>query len=167
MPAPPEGSFDPDQILNTLIQHDVAFVVIGGIAAIMLGSPTATLDLDVCYSRAHDNLEKLAHALRELRAKLRGADPDLPFLLEGKTLELDDSFTFVTDAGDFDILATPSGTRGYEQLAVNATTVDLDGLSVRVAHVDDLIRMKRAAGRPKDLAALPHLQALRDELDAG
>lgn len=163
----PDEPFSFHRVLEVLAEHQVDYVLIGGLAALVLGSPVVTQDLDVCYARAAGNLDRLAAALQALHAHLRGAQPDLPFQLDGRTLALGDSFTFETDFGPFDILATPSGTRGYEQLVANATTVDFDGLSVQVAHVDDLIRMKRAAGRPKDLAALPHLQALRDELDAG
>ncbi|HWC32494.1 MAG TPA: hypothetical protein VG709_05135, partial [Actinomycetota bacterium] len=55
---------------------------------------------------------------------------------------------------------------GFEQLERAADDVDLDGFSVRVASIDDLIRMKRAAGRPKDLIEVEVLGALRDEIDA-
>ena len=77
-----------------------------------------------------------------------------------------DSFTFVTDAGDLDILGRPHGTLGYEDLAKTAAEIDLDGLMVLVTSIDDLIRMKRAAGRPKDLIEVEVLAALRDEIDS-
>jgi hypothetical protein len=89
----------------------------------------------------------------------------LPFQLDARTLLAGDSFTFVTDAGDFDLLGTPEGTGGYEDLARTAVKTDLDGLVVLVASIDDLIRMKKAAGRPKDLIELEVLGALRDEID--
>lgn len=76
--------------------------------------------------------------------------------------------TFDTDFGALDILATPSGTSGFEDLAANAVEVELGGgLVVPVASLDDLIRMKRAAGRPKDRVELEILGALRDEIEAG
>ena len=75
------------------------------------------------------------------------------------------SFSFTTTAGDLDILAAPAGTAGYEDLRDRAPSVDLDGSTVLVASVDDLIRMKSAAGRPKDLVEVEILAALRDERD--
>jgi hypothetical protein len=60
---------------------------------------------------------------------------------------------------------TPSGTNGFADLDASATEEDLDGLTVRVASIDDLIRMKLAAGRPQDLIAVEWLSALRDEVE--
>ncbi|HEU4831478.1 MAG TPA: hypothetical protein VFU18_02100, partial [Actinomycetota bacterium] len=74
---------------------------------------------------------------------------------------------FSTSAGALDILGTPSGTKGYADLDANATDEVVDGLTVRVASIEDLIRMKRAAGRPKDLIALEWLAAVRDEVEGG
>jgi predicted nucleotidyltransferase len=159
-------TFDPLRALRTLQEHDVEFIVIGGIAAAAHGSPSVTMDLDVCYKRTPENLERLSAALRTLHAKLRRVDHDVPFLLDAKTLEAGDHFTLLTDAGDLDCMATPSGVQGYEDLLAEAVPVDLDGLRVLVASVDDLIRMKRAAARPKDLVEAEILGALRDELDS-
>ena len=158
--------FDPLRALMTLNRHRVRFVVIGGFAGKLHGSTALTVDIDVCYDRDADNLELLAEALRELHAELRGAPPGLPFRLDAVTLRHGDSFTFVTDAGDLDILGVPSGSGGYEMLARNAVTMDLGDVTVRVAALDDLISMKRAAGRPRDLVHLEILEALRDEIDA-
>lgn len=131
------------------------------------GSPSMTNDLDICHSRSPENLKRLAGALVELGAKLRGAPDDVPFLLDELTLAAGQNFTFSTTAGALDCLATPSGSQGYEELATNAVEVDLDGLIVRVVGLNDLIRMKRAAGRPKDLIELEILGALRDEIEGG
>ena len=158
--------FDPVFILRRLQAHGVRFVLIGGLAAKAHGSPTLTVDLDVCYARDPDNLERLAAALNELRAELRGAPPGLPFRLDRLTLERGDSFTFTTEHGDLDILGTPAGVSGYGELEANAEDVELDEeLVVKLASLDDLIRMKRAAGRPKDRVELEILGALRDEID--
>ncbi len=85
--------------------------------------------------------------------------------LDARTLSKTDAFTFTTDLGWIDILATPAGTEGYDDLARTAEIFQLFGYRVLIAAVDDLIRMKRAAGRPKDLLAIEELGALRQELD--
>ncbi|MFY9614344.1 MAG: hypothetical protein WAT58_03000 [Candidatus Dormiibacterota bacterium] len=160
------GAFDPLRSLGVLNAHKVDFVVIGGFAAALWGSPSVTVDVDVCYSREEQNLEALAGALGELQARLRGVDEDLPFLLDAKTLELGDHFTFETDAGPLDCLGTPKGSGGFAALSRAAIAKDLgDGLVVKVAAIEDIMLMKRAAGRPKDLIELEVLGALRDEIE--
>lgn len=160
-------TFEPLEALRVLDAHEVRYVLIGGFAAVIRGSPVITGDLDLCYARDDENLERLAGALRDLQATLRGAPPDVPFLLDAKSLRNGDHFTFTTRAGPLDCLGTPSGTAGFEDLDADATEEDLDGLSVRVASLDDLIRMKRAAGRPKDRIALEWLGNIREELEGG
>jgi hypothetical protein len=160
-----EAPFDPLGALQTLNRHGVRFIVIGGYAAAIRGSPVITGDVDICYARDDENLERLAEALTELGSTLRGAPPDLPFQLDAKTLKRGDAFTFNTTAGPLDSVGTPAGTAGFEDLDAEATDEDLDGLTVRVASIEDLMRMKRAAGRPKDLIGLEWLGAVRDELE--
>jgi len=161
-----EPPFDPLLTLRRLIDHRVRFVLIGGYAAALRGSPMMTGDVDICYARDPENLERLAGALVGLRARLRGAPADVPFQLDARTLERGDHFTFATDAGPLDCLGTPAGTEGFSDLDASATDIDLDGLVVRVSSLEDLIRMKRAAGRPQDRIAVEWLSALRDELES-
>lgn len=155
--------FDPLEILRTLDRHGVTFVLIGGVAARLHGSPSLTVDLDICYDRRRENLERLAAALIELGAKLRGVDDDVPFLLDARTLAAGSNFTFTTTAGPFDVLGSPAGIQGYDELAANAEQMDIGGVVVPVADLDDLIRMKLAAGRPKDRIEAEILGALREE----
>ena len=157
-------TFDPLALLAELQKHRVELVVIGGIAAAAHGSPSSTVDLDICYSRQDANLKAVAAALRDVHARLRGTDDDGPFLLDERTLAAGDHFTLTTDLGDLDLLGVPAGTAGYDELAAHAVKVDLDGMIVRVAALDDLIKMKKAAGRPKDRIELEILGALREEL---
>lgn len=164
--TPPETTddvlFDPFAILRVLIEHDVRFVLIGGLAGNAHGSTTVTLDLDICYQRVPENLERLALALRELRVTLRGADPGLPFRIDARTIRNGLNFTFDTAKyGRFDCLGEASGYT-YDVLAANAEPGDIGGVTVIVASLDDLIRMKRAAGRLKDLVEIESLSKLRD-----
>lgn len=149
--------------LDALVRHGVRFIIIGGVAGRAWGSPSMTDDLDICYDRRRDNLEVLAGALRELEATLRGAPAGLPFVLDAQTLRAGDSFTFDTSAGSLDILGTPAPTTGYDELLKNATEVELEHLRVLVCSLDDLIRMKTAAGRPKDRVELEILAAVKEE----
>jgi hypothetical protein len=162
---PGVAEFQPEEVIRLFGRHDVRYVLIGGLAAVTHGAPVVTQDVDVCYARDEENLERLAAAMRDVHADLRGAEPGLPFRLDAKTLARGDSFTLTSDVGPIDILATPSGTTGYDDLARTAEALTLFGFRVQVASVDDLIRMKRAAGRPKDLIALEELGALREEID--
>jgi len=161
----PDREYDPVAGLRVLREHRVRFVVIGGVAANLHGSTSVTFDLDVCYARDDLNLDRMVEALRSINARLRGVDDDVPFILDAKTLRIGDHFTFVTDLGDLDILGTPRGVEGYDALHEAGEDMDLDGFTVRVASIDDLIRMKRSADRPKDRVELEILGALREELE--
>ncbi|HYR27701.1 MAG TPA: hypothetical protein VEU30_04505 [Thermoanaerobaculia bacterium] len=149
--------------LDALVRNGVRFIIIGGVAGRAWGSPSMTDDLDICYDRRPDNLEALVRALVELKATLRGAPAGLPFQLDARTLRAGDSFTFDTIAGSFDCLGTPTPTTGYDELLVNATEVEIENLRVLVCSLDDLIRMKRAANRPKDRIELEILAAVKEE----
>jgi hypothetical protein len=161
-----DAGFDPVEVFAVLERHGVRFVVIGGVGARLFGSPTVTRDTDICYERSPENLARLADALVDLRVRLRGVDDDVPFVLDARTLAGGDHFTFTSRAGDFDVLGTPAGVEGYDELDRDAVAFDLGEVTVRVASIDDLIRMKRAAGRPKDLIEVEVLAAVRDERDA-
>ena len=155
--------FRPIQLLETLMAYRVNFVLIGGGAGNVLTSPTLTLDLDICYQRDPRNLERLAKALRELNVRLRGVDEEVPILLDAETLARGQNFTFMTDLGPLDVLGEPAGVEGYEDLMRNATKEPFNGLDVYVCSLEDLIRMKEAAGRPKDLIELEILRAIQDD----
>ena len=159
-------TFDPVHILRRVRAHGVRFVLIGGLAGKAHGSPTLTVDIDICPADESENLERLAAVLGELGATWRGASPDAPFHPTRETIERTELLTLVTDYGDLDVVRHPAGVDGYDELAANAVDAELDeGLAVAIASLDDLIEMKRAAGRPKDRIELEVLGALRDEID--
>jgi hypothetical protein len=161
-----EEPFRPRELLRVLAEHDVDFVVVGGMAGTARGSAFITRDLDIAYARDPDNLERLASALRELGARLRGAPLDVPFLLDAKTLAAGAHFTFDTDRGPLDLLDRPDGSPSYEELRRRAGPhLIVDGLPVAVASLDDLIAMKEATGRPRDKVVASELRLLADELN--
>ena len=165
-------TFDFERVVSTLSRHRVAYVLVGGTAAVAHGSTLPTEDVDVTPARDRPNLDRLAAALRELDARIRTSDEP-----EGVAFPVDGGFlaampwmlNLVTDAGDIDIVIAPSGfPEGYDTLAPRAVEVDFgDGVSVLVAALDDIIASKRSANRAKDRAALPYLEALADEIARG
>jgi len=166
------ADFDPVQLLRTLTEHKVKFIVIGGIAARLRGAPLLTEDIDITPDRSIDNLERTATALRMLDARLRTpTEPDgVAFPIEAEMLAVNQSWTLVTKAGDLDLVFLPAGTSGYDDLARSAAdlTITEEGdLVVQVAALADIIRSKEAAGRDKDKAALPLLRRTLEESAEG
>jgi hypothetical protein len=136
--------------------------VIGGIAGMIHGSAYPTYDLDVVYARDEKNLERMAAALRDLRVTLRDAPPGLPFPTDARTLAAGCNFTFESDLGSFDILGEADGMRSYDRMRVDAKPDRAWGFPIRVASIDDLIRMKRAAGRAKDRLMVEELVVIAE-----
>ena len=157
--------FDPIRALRVLTEHGVRFVMIGGLAGRVWGSPTVTNDLDVCHDTSGDNLAALSAALTAIDARLRGVDEEVPWRPTTDALQAADSLTLVTDAGNLDLLAHPAGTDGYADLVATASAMKIGDVTVDVTDLEDLIRMKRAAGRPKDLIEVEVLGAVLDERD--
>ena len=149
------------EIAELLQRHGVEFLVIGGAAAVLWGSPLPTLDIDLCYRRTPENLERLARALKELHPTLRGAPPDLPFRLDAESLALGSNFTFVTDLGPLDLLGWVEPFGAYESLLPRVEEMEVGEIRLQVIGLEDLIRIKRFLGHPKDQAALSQLEAIR------
>jgi hypothetical protein len=149
------------ELLERLTERGVDFVVIGGVAVIVQASPRFTKDLDICFSPEQENLERLAAVLIEIGAKLRGVDEDLPFVPDARTLRQTQILTLATPGGGLDLLVEPDGAPGYPTLRRRSDRIDIEGIAVRVASIDDLIAMKRAAGRPQDLVDLESLEIAR------
>jgi hypothetical protein len=156
---------DFERLLAVLAQGQVEYIVIGGFAATAHGSAYLTADLDVVYRRTPQNLERLAGSLATLHPYLRGAPAGLPFRLDVDTLRRGLNFTLVTAAGDLDLIGEAAGGGTYEALLPRSERRDLFGLEVRFVDLETLIRLKRAAGRPKDLERVAELEALREERD--
>lgn len=166
MQPPPNADFDPRDALRTLVEHEVDFVLVGGLAGNAWGSAYGTSDTDVVYDRSDANLERLAAALREMNARLRGAPDDLSFLLDAETLRAGLNFTFVTRYGDVDTLGEASGAPPYPVLKSASTLIEVAGVAVHVASLDHLIAMKDAAGRTKDKLHASEYRVISDVLRA-
>jgi len=158
---PLRSELDAQEILRRLTARGVDFIVVGGIAAVLHGSAQMTFDLDICYATDRSNIEALAEVLLELRARLKDVQDEVPFAADAQTLRRVEMLTLSTDLGELDVLARPAGSPGYESLRRSAERFDLGGYSVLVASIDDLVAMKLAAGRTKDLAAAEELAAIQ------
>jgi hypothetical protein len=152
---------DIQRLLEVLSDAGVEFVVVGGVAMVLRGSDRVTVDLDVCYSRAADNLKRLAQALAPYHPRLRGAPEDLPFFWDDLTLRSGLNFTLTTDLGDVDLLGEVTGVGGFPEVAAGASALDLGRVRAQVMELDALERSKRAAGRVKDLLDLAAIAEIR------
>ena len=150
------------ELVRMLSLAGVDFIIVGGVAAAAHGSPRTTQYIDVVYSRAPDNLSRIAGALQKYGAYLRGAPQGLPFRLDAATLAAGLNFTLTTSLGLIDLLGEITGGGRYEDLLPHSISVTLFGASCRVLDLDTLIDVKRAAGRPKDFEVIAELELLRD-----
>lgn len=149
-------------LTNGLVNADVEFVVIGGVAASAHGSVHVTNDLDICYSNSRGNIERLAQLLAGWRAYPRGVERGLPFIMDLKTLRGCPVLTLTTSEGDLDVFDEVAGVGNYEAVAAAAEEFEAFGTRFLVLGLEALMKAKRAAGRPKDLAQLPELEAIRE-----
>jgi predicted nucleotidyltransferase len=160
-PSPPPKS-DVRRIAEIMDAHGVEYLVIGGQAETLMGSPRVTYDVDLCYRRTPENLAKLAIALRSLQARLRNVPADVPVILDARSLQMGTNFTFHTSIVDLDILGYVEPIGEYDDLNKSAETYRLtDGQLVRTISLDDLLRVKRTIKRFKDSESLFQLTAIK------
>lgn len=167
-----EPALDRDRIIECLGRHRVEYLLVGGIGAQMHGALRPTGDFDSLPATSKENLDRLAGAMRELNARLRveGMSDEearaLPLPLDAESLARMDISTWRTDAGDLDVLtAIPTrdgGRARFEELVARSERVEVGGVVVMVAGLEDIIASKEWADRPKDREALVELRALRD-----
>jgi predicted nucleotidyltransferase len=162
------GRSVPRDIFEVLVRHGVDFVVIGGVAVIGHGSTRVTQDVDFVAATDPGNLARLEAALAELDAQLWGVDAHLLGIdLDARTLAEGGTFTLVTRAGGLDFFNEVPGGAPYEQIRARSVPAEVaDGVEIRIAGIDDLLAMKRAAGRPqdvRDIATLTHIERQRRE----
>lgn len=145
---------------------DVEFIIVGGVAARAHGSARFTEDLDVAYRRSEENIHRIVRALAEHRPYIRGAPPGLPFVWDERTIQNGLNFTLTTAIGSIDLLGEITGGGTYDDLLPHTVVQEFFGVDCRFLDVQTLIRVKRAAGRPKDYEAIAELEALAEETRA-
>jgi predicted nucleotidyltransferase len=148
-------------LLRRLTDAGVDFLVLGGVAVIVQGYARFTKDLDITYATNAANLERLGGVLVALGARLRGIEEDVAFVPDARMLRRTTILTLDTVEGGLDLLVNPDGAARYDEMRERADVVDLDGITVRVVSLDDLLSMKRAAGRPQDIADIDALLTVR------
>lgn len=151
-----------DDLLARLSDSEVDYIVVGGVAATAHGSTRLTLDLDVLYARTPENLERIVKALHGLNPYLRGAPAGLPFRWDSRTLQSGLNFTLTTDRGDLDLLGVIAGVGSYADALGDSVEMDAFGRPLKCLSLEQLLRAKRAAGRPKDLEVIAELEEIRD-----
>jgi hypothetical protein len=161
------AAFDPERLIRTLHRHHVRFVLIGALAARLHGFPRLTADADITPATDRLNLDRLAAALRELEARVytESVPEGLAFNCSPATLIRAKIWNLVTIAGRLDLAFEPAGTEGYEDLAKSAERFEAFGVKFEAASLDDIIRSKEAAARPKDLDDVVLLRALKRRLE--
>jgi hypothetical protein len=159
------AEFRPEKILDVLSRHGVRYVLIGGFAGVIHGSPYVTTDVDVVPDPQEANLRRLSEALADLHARVwTDAEPDgIPFAHDAASLADVGIWNLVTAFGRLDITFEPSGTSGFADVARDAVHLTILGTEVDVASLADVIRSKEAAGREKDRLVLPVLRRIQEE----
>jgi hypothetical protein len=150
-------------ILKALAGHEVDFVVVGGVAAVLHGAPVNTWDLDVVHSTSAGNVARLLAALGDLDAYYR-LQPELRLRATATHLMSGGHQLLMTRFGPLDLLGTIAPSWTHDDLAPHSATMDLgDGLHVRVLSLEMIIRSKEAVGSDKDRAVLPILRQTLSE----
>ena len=150
-----------------LLDAEIAFILVGGAAAISHGSPTNTRDYDIVHSRAPENVERLMTVLASLDASFRGQ-------LDGRRIEPNAShltgrgqILLSTTLGPLDLLCQLHDGRGFDELIQHSIGFDASGQELRVLDLPTLIEVKTAAGRPKDKLVVAELLAILDRQTSG
>lgn len=150
-------------IFARLAEANVDYILVGGVAANAHGSARVTTDIDLLYSRTAGNLARVVEALAPINPYLRGAPPGLPFEWSVETLRAGLNFTLTTTYGAIDLLGEITGGGTYEDLLPRSTSYKVFSHDVWILDLPWLIKVKRAAGRPKDLEVIAELEVLLEE----
>ncbi len=157
---------DLEALINRLIQGQVRFVIIGGIAVVAHGAPVTTFDVDVCCDLAAENLFRLQSALADGHPVHRMTPQKLPLEITPANVSSLRNLYLQTDFGVLDCLGHVSGVGDYVAAFEQSVEVELPGGRCRVLTIDALIRAKQAVNRLQDKVALRHLLAIKERQNA-
>lgn len=148
-------------LLRRLVERQVDFVLVGGMAAAAHGSSIVTEDVDVCTSFEEENVARILAALEGLNPRMRMHPGRLPLPTDPAALRGLKNLYVVCDAGQIDFLGAITGVGTYPVVAARALALDLGGFSCAVMDLEQLIQSKRAMGRAKDLRSVVELELIR------
>jgi len=155
------NQLDYESLIRILVNAKVNMVVVGALSMVIRGADYSTFDMDICYEKSPENIQRLCRVLAPHCPIIRSAFNDIAHLLANNQ----QSESFSTDFGKIDMLANVSGLGDYNDVTQFATTVELEGVVVQALTLDGLIKAKEAANRPKDQAHLITLRALKQMED--
>jgi predicted nucleotidyltransferase len=150
-----------EKLAETLNRHGVDWVLIGGMAVMLYGADYLTSDCDLAFDKTKDNLLSLKGALEELGARPIRASENGPFELDFSIL-MSPFMHLKSEAGPIDLINRLPNIDSYEELARNALKVEIEGVEIRIASIDDIIRLKTDTGRERDLLHITMLRSLKD-----
>lgn len=147
-------------LLRALTASELNFIVIGGVAAVMHGASTATQDLDVLMPFEIANCARLLQAVLPLHPRLSHTPERRSLNLSASELASFKNLYLSTDLGRLDILSSLISMPDLDSVMESASTMDVEGIQVRVISLSMLIQVKSALGRPKDKQVEMELRAI-------
>jgi hypothetical protein len=150
----------PDLIFRSLADHQVEFLLVGGLAATAHGASIITVDTDICFRQTPENCDRLARSLESIEAEIYPPRP-APIPITGELLRTHRIIHLRTRAGRLDVMASVPGLGGFEEISPGATIITVGDLQIPMLSLDQLIRAKQALDQPKDREHLDQLLAIR------
>jgi predicted nucleotidyltransferase len=150
-----------NNLLELLVKSDIDFVLIGGYAGVVYGSSIVTKDIEICAVLGPDNIKKIRESLKDYKPKHRMTANKLSLMDHPSDLNTVKNLYIETELGVLDIISDVSGVGDFEKLKENAIEITIYGHKCKVISIEDLIKTKKALGRPKDLLAVEELQKLK------
>lgn len=144
-------------MVECLQREGVEFMLVGGYAVALHGWPRMTFDIDFWIMANPRNAAAVMRALKAFGAPLMDLKEE-DFHKPGMVFQIG------TEPQRIDILSAISGV-AYEDAASRAVRMEVDGLSLKVIALDDLIANKRASGRPKDIVDAMTLEKMKEKMN--
>ena len=165
----PTGSGEPTSvnlgaILEGLVEAEVDFILVGGLAAVVQGAPVTTMDVDIVHNQSPENIAKLLAFLKSIDAFHRRPDDKVIEPKEGDISGLGHAL-FTTRLGPLDVLAVIEEGRAYGDLLEHTVEIEFRNHTIRVLDLKMLIQLKRTSADPKDMQRLPVLEETLRQLN--
>jgi hypothetical protein len=160
---PEPAHLDLSALLEGLCKEKIAFILVGGLAAVIQGAPITTLDVDIVHQQTVENIQKLDRFLKSSDARYRRPDHKD---IRPRTDDLKGKghLLLTTKTGPLDILATIEKGRNYEALLPHTVEIEFRGHQLRLLHLETLIALKKGTKDAKDLQRLPILEETAKQL---